>query len=140
MNLRLFTAFLAGALFASAALNVMLWSKATAPPPEPKKEMPLQVLRLTPEQMQDLKQRGSSMLELARDIRVELRRTMGEVQTLLGAPDLDPDQLDDLLRHVDELRRQEIELYRDTVLAVRGVLDHDQVAALHQALAGGSAD
>ena len=30
--------------------------------------------------------------------------------------------------------------YRDTVLAVRGVLDHDQVAALHEALAGGTAD
>ena len=140
MKQRLLIAFLLGALLASAGLNYKLWSRGSSRPAKPAGDNSLQNLRLTPEQMEDLKQRGSSMLAMAREIRVQLRATQTEVQEVLRLPELDVERLDALLARVDELRRQEVELYRDTVLAVRGVLDHDQVAALHRTLQGGSAD
>jgi Spy/CpxP family protein refolding chaperone len=140
MNMRLVAFALAGALFASTAVNVRLLSTAPsacplcAPPSAAAVQNCIECLALTPQQHAALLQQCATCCGPDNDVEQRITELRGQLLASLRAAPIDAGAVRALGQQLAALRTEAIVAGVETALRVRSVLTPEQVTTLEQTL------
>lgn len=140
MNSGLLATFLAGALVASAGMNIYLWQQsdikqnAELGPGLRAPEVPLEDLELNQVQMNALARFSTEKAAAAADLRQRIGARTRELQEALQADPMAEDRVKELAEELRQLRREEVDQQVGTLLAVRELLTPYQTRLLYQVL------
>jgi Spy/CpxP family protein refolding chaperone len=140
MNSGLLATFLAGALVASAGMNIYLWQQsdikqsAELGPGLRSPEVPLEDLELNKVQLNALSRLGEEKAGAAADLRQRIGERTQELQEALQADPIDEDRVKALAEDLRQLRREEVDQQVGALLAVRELLTPYQTRLLYQVL------
>jgi Spy/CpxP family protein refolding chaperone len=140
MNSGLLATFLAGALVASAGMNIYLWQQsdikqnAELGPGLRSPEVPLEDLELNQVQMNALARFSTEKAAAAADLRQRIGARTRELQEALQADPMAEDRVKELAEELRQLRREEVDQQVGTLLAVRELLTPYQTRLLYQVL------
>jgi hypothetical protein len=140
MNARLLSLTLAGALAASAAVNLRLLQtpdgccSLCAPPSPAAVQSCIECLALTPEQHAALLQECSSCCGDSSDVEQRIAALRTQLRTALRAAPIDADAVRALGQQLAALRGEAIVAGVEAALRVRSLLTPEQVATLEQTL------
>jgi Spy/CpxP family protein refolding chaperone len=140
MNGGWLAAFLAGALLASAVMNVYLWNQSDLAHTEElgpglrAPHVPLETLELNQTQTSALSRLGNEQADAAQDLRHRIVTKTAELQAALGQEQMDTNLVASLAEELRQLRREEVDQQVGVLLAVRELLTPYQTRLLYQAL------
>lgn len=140
MNSGLLATFLAGALVASAGMNIYLWQQSDLKQSEElgpglrSPEVPLEDLELNQVQMNALSRLSAEKAGDAADLRQRIGERTRDLQEALQGDPMDEDRVKALAEELRQLRREEVDQQVGTLLAVRELLTPYQTRLLYQVL------
>ena len=140
MNSGLLATFLAGALVASAGMNIYLWQQSDLEQSEElgpglrSPEVPLEDLELNQVQMNALSRLSAEKAGDAADLRQRIGERTRDLQEALQGDPMDEDRVKALAEELRQLRREEVDQQVGTLLAVRELLTPYQTRLLYQVL------